>query len=96
MNSRDALTGPINLGNPTETTILQLAETIIALSASPSTVVFKKLPHDDPKQRKPDITLAHKELDWEPVIPLETGLKRTIAYFDQLLKTTGAGQDVAV
>jgi len=92
MNSSDALTGPVNLGNPTEVTIRQLAETIIALSGSRSSVVYKELPQDDPRQRKPDITLARSELNWEPHIDFESGLKQTIAYFDQLLKSTGSEQ----
>jgi len=92
MNSPDALTGPVNLGNPTEVTIRQLAETIIALSGSRSSVVYKELPQDDPRQRKPDITLARSELNWEPHIDFESGLKQTIAYFDQLLKSTGSEQ----
>ncbi len=95
MNSPDALTGPVNLGNPTEVTIGQLAETIISLSGSRSTVVYKELPQDDPRQRKPDITLAKSELDWEPHIAFESGLKQTIAYFDQLLRTTGMDQAAA-
>jgi len=92
MNSPDALTGPVNLGNPAEVTIRQLAETIIDLSGSRSTLTYKELPQDDPRQRKPDITLAKSELNWEPHIAFESGLKRTIAYFDQLLKTTGLDQ----
>ena len=86
MESPDTLTGPVNLGNPTEFSIRELAETIIELSGSQSTVIYKELPQDDPKQRKPDITLAQKELNWTPYTALETGLKRTIAYFDDLLK----------
>lgn len=85
MNSADELTGPINLGNPAEFTILQLAETTIELIGSKSDIVHKELPPDDPKQRKPDISLAQKELNWKPGVALEDGLKHTIDYFDKLL-----------
>jgi UDP-glucuronate decarboxylase len=84
MNSDEALTGPVNLGNPGEFTIRQLAEQIIALTGSRSELVFQALPPDDPRQRQPDITLARTSLDWQPTIQLETGLKRTIAYFASL------------
>ena len=92
MESPDAMTGPVNLGNPTEFSIRQLAETIIDLSGSRSTVIYKELPQDDPQQRKPDITLARTALDWTPHTALESGLKRTIAYFDDLLKQMGTQQ----
>lgn len=85
MNSADELTGPVNLGNPAEFTILQLAEKIIELIGSNSHIVHKELPLDDPKQRKPDISLAQKELNWKPGVALEEGLKHTIDYFDRLL-----------
>lgn len=85
MNSRDDFTGPVNLGNPTEFTILELAEKVIELTNSKSNIVFKPLPQDDPKQRKPDITLAKKELQWQPTVNLEDGLIKTIAYFDTIL-----------
>jgi UDP-glucuronate decarboxylase len=78
-------TGPVNLGNPTETTILEFAERIIALTGSSSKIIFKPLPSDDPKQRQPDITLADKKLGWQPVVPVEEGLKRTIDYFTSLM-----------
>ena len=87
MNTSDDVTGPINLGKPGEFTILELAEKVIELSNSKSEIVFKKLPVDDPKQRRPDITQARKILEWEPEIELEEGLKRTIDYFDELLTT---------
>ena len=87
MGSNDHVTGPINLGKPGEFTILELAERVIGLSNSKSEIIFKKLPEDDPKQRRPDIIQARKILEWEPEIELEEGLKRTIAYFDELLKT---------
>jgi len=79
------VTGPINLGNPVEFTIRQLAEQVVALTGSKSKIEFRPLPTDDPKQRQPDITRARKTLGWEPKIPLEEGLKRTVAYFDDLL-----------
>lgn len=77
--------GPINLGNPKEFTIYQLAEKVIAMTGSSSKMVFKPLPADDPMQRQPDIRLAKKHLDWEPNIDLDEGLGNTIAYFDDLL-----------
>lgn len=86
MNSADELTGPINLGNPVESTILGLAQKIIELTGSKSKIIFKSLPADDPKQRQPDITLAKEKLNWEPKTPLEDGLKKTIEYFKDVLK----------
>lgn len=86
MDSDDTVTGPINLGNPNEFTILQLAETVIRETASRSRIVFRELPADDPRQRQPDITLARDCLDWEPEVELAEGLEKTIAYFDALLK----------
>jgi UDP-glucuronate decarboxylase len=87
MDTRDDLTGPLNLGNPEETTMLELAQTIIELTGSRSALVKKPLPSDDPKRRCPDITLAKKELGWQPRVPLKEGLARTIAYFDTLLRS---------
>ena len=82
MNNKNDFIGPVNTGNPKEFTIKQLAEKVIEMiPESTSKIIYEKLPQDDPKQRKPDITLAKKELDWEPNIPLEEGLKKTIAYF---------------
>jgi len=81
MNSPDTLTGPVNLGNPAELTVLELARQIISLCDSTSKIVFKNLPLDDPLKRKPDISLAKKELSWEPNIILEEGLKETVTYF---------------
>ncbi len=81
MNSPDDFTGPVNLGNPVEFTILELARKVIALTGSESKIVFKPLPEDDPRQRKPDITLAKEALGWEPEVMLEEGLKDTIEYF---------------
>ncbi len=86
MNTGDDVTGPVNVGNPGEFTIRELAEKVIQLTGSKSKLVFKPLPQDDPRQRKPDITLAKKVLGWEPKVPLEEGLKKTIEYFDKLLK----------
>lgn len=85
MDSPDEITGPINLGNPVEFTIRELAEKVVALTGSKSKLEFRPLPADDPRQRQPDITLARNTLGWEPTIPLEDGLKKTIAYFDDLL-----------
>jgi UDP-glucuronate decarboxylase len=81
MNSGDDVTGPINLGNPGEFTMLELAQTVLRLTESKSKLIFMPLPADDPRQRQPNITLAKQVLGWEPTIPLEEGLKRTIAYF---------------
>ncbi len=84
MNSPAAFVGPVNLGNPGEFTMLELAEMILRLTHSKSKLVYKPLPSDDPRQRKPDISLAAEKLGgWKPTIPLEEGLKRTIAYFQQ-------------
>ena len=87
METPDELTGPINLGNPGEFTMLELAEQIIALTGSKSRISYLPLPADDPKQRCPDISLAIKELQWEPRIPLVEGLKTTIEYFERRLAT---------
>jgi UDP-glucuronate decarboxylase len=86
MDSPDELTGPVNLGNPAEVTVRELAERIVALTGSRSKIEHKPLPADDPRRRCPDIALARSALGWEPRTPLEDGLKRTIAYFDSLLK----------
>jgi UDP-glucuronate decarboxylase len=86
MESPDDLVGPVNLGNPEEITILEAAEKIIQLTGSRSVITFKPLPDDDPKKRKPDITLAKEKLGWAPRIPLEEGLKKTASYFENLLK----------
>ncbi|MBD5778710.1 SDR family oxidoreductase [Pelagicoccus sp. NFK12] len=79
--NQDAVTGPVNLGNPGEFTMIELAETVLRLVGSKSKLVHLDLPADDPKQRQPDISLAKKHLAWEPSVPLEEGLKETIAYF---------------
>ncbi len=86
MNSPDDFIGPVNLGNPTEFSILKLAKMIIELTGSRSKIVFKPLPQDDPKQRSPDISLARSSLSWTPNIPLDKGLKKTIEYFKNLTK----------
>jgi UDP-glucuronate decarboxylase len=86
MASGNDFIGPVNIGNPGEYTILQLAQEIIRLTNSKSELVYMPLPQDDPIQRQPDITLAKQKLDWEPKVPLEQGLKKTIAYFEKLVK----------
>lgn len=86
MDSPDDFTGPVNLGNPVEFSIKELAELVIELTGSSSSVVAKPLPSDDPERRQPDITLAREKLGWEPVIPLREGLIRTIPYFEHLLQ----------
>lgn len=84
METDDAFIGPVNIGNPGEFTMLELAEKVLRFTNSSSRLVFKELPSDDPKQRKPDISLAKEKLNWEPKIDLETGLKKTIEYFKSL------------
>lgn len=86
MNTADDFTGPVNTGNPGEFTIKELAEKVVDMIGTKSKIVYKPLPFDDPKQRQPDISLAKKELGWEPTIQLEEGLIKTIAYFDDFLK----------
>jgi UDP-glucuronate decarboxylase len=85
MKTDDEFTGPVNLGNPQEISIKELAETIIRLTKSKSKIIYKSFNEDEPKKRKPDITLAKLKLDWEPKIPLEEGLKNTINYFKAIL-----------
>jgi UDP-glucuronate decarboxylase len=85
MAGPDTLTGPVNLGNPREMTIRELAEKVIAMTGARSELVFRPLPHDDPRQRQPNISKARKELGWEPKVQLDQGLGETIAYFRQLL-----------
>ncbi len=85
METGDDFIGPVNIGNPTEFTILELAEKVIAMTGSKSNIIYKPLPEDDPLQRKPDISLAKKELNWEPHVELDEGLGKTINYFDKLL-----------
>ncbi len=86
MNSSDDFTGPINIGNPDEFTMLDLAEKVIDLTGSKSKLIYMPLPQDDPMQRQPDIALAKEILDWKPTVKLEDGLKETIEYFEELLR----------
>jgi len=89
MNTSDDFIGPVNIGNPNEFTMLELANAVIDLTGSKSKLIFQSLPQDDPKQRKPDISLAKAKLNgWEPKVQLNEGLKKTIAYFDELLKNS--------
>ena len=85
MNNNQNFHGPVNLGNPEEKTILNIAQTIVRLTDSKSKTIFTSLPSDDPIQRKPDISLAKEKLDWQPQVPLEKGLIKTIDYFKQQL-----------
>jgi UDP-glucuronate decarboxylase len=85
MATADSLIGPINVGNPGEYKIIELAEKIIQLTNSKSKIIFEPLPQDDPMQRRPDISLAKKELNWEPKIHLEEGLSKTINYFKSII-----------
>jgi len=85
MEAPDSMTGPVNLGNPVENTILQIAELILAKTGSRSEIAFKPLPADDPKQRQPEITLAKTELGWRPTVALDSGLDETIAYFEKTI-----------
>lgn len=85
MNSEKSFTGPVNLGNPQEITIMELAEVVLRLTGSKSKISFKPLPNDDPMKRRPDISLAQTKLGWEPKVSLEEGLKETIAYFKKTI-----------
>ena len=84
MATQDRFTGPVNLGNPSEFTILELAQKVLSLTGSKSELVFRPLPEDDPMQRKPDISLAGRELGWQPAVALDDGLRKTISYFSAL------------
>jgi len=86
-NTNDDFTGPMNLGNPDEFTILELAEAVIDLIGSTSKIIFNPLPSDDPMRRKPDISLAKKSIDWEPKVSLQAGLEKTVKYFDTYLNS---------
>ena len=86
MNSADDVTGPINIGNPKEFTMLELAALVIELTGTKSRIVHRPLPQDDPRQRRPDISKAGEALDWAPRTPLREGLTRTIDYFEKMLK----------
>ena len=81
MNSADKFTGPVNLGNPVEITINELAEAVIKYTKSKSKISYEQLPKDDPKRRKPNISVANKKLHWQPNVGLELGLKKTIEFF---------------
>ena len=85
MDTERGFSGPVNLGNPNEFTMLEFAELTLQLTHSKSKIVFKELPSDDPQKRQPDISLAKDKLGWEPEIPLKVGLEKTIAYFDEQL-----------
>ena len=85
MATEDHFTGPVNIGNPCEFSIFELAQKILELTCSHSNIIFEPLPHDDPRQRRPDITLAREKLDWEPHIHLEEGLMKVIDYFKSVL-----------
>jgi len=89
MGTDEEFIGPVNIGNPNEFTILELAQKVIELTGSKSKLIFEPLPQDDPLQRQPDISLAKSKLDWEPTIKLEEGLVKTIEYFDNLIKENG-------
>jgi UDP-glucuronate decarboxylase len=89
MAAPDEVTGPINLGNPHEVSVLELAEKVIAMTGSRSRIEFRPLPADDPRQRQPDIGAAKRLLDWQPKVVLEEGLERTIAYFERRLHGDG-------
>ena len=86
------LTGPVNIGNPNELTVLELAHAVLALTGSSSTIVFEPLPIDDPTRRRPDITVARRELGWEPVVSLEEGLRRTAEFFTAGTPRVGGGR----
>jgi UDP-glucuronate decarboxylase len=86
METPAEFTGPINIGNPAEYTMLQLAETVLRLVGGNSKIIFQPLPSDDPRQRQPDISLAKTHLDWEPTVSLDDGLQETIAYFRHRLR----------
>ena len=90
MDTADDVTGPVNLGNPVEFTMLELAQRVMALTGSRSEIVFRPLPQDDPRQRQPDIARARALLDWEPTVPLADGLERTVAYFREELARAAA------
>jgi UDP-glucuronate decarboxylase len=85
MESDAAAPGPVNIGNPKEFTMLELAQAVVAQTGSRSRIVHRELPQDDPRQRQPDITLARQRLGWEPTVPLEQGLQRTIDYFRSMV-----------
>jgi UDP-glucuronate decarboxylase len=91
MTTEKGVTGPMNLGNPIEYTILEIAEIVIDQVGSKSKIIFETLPDDDPKQRQPDISFAKSELNWEPKTQLKEGIDKTIQYFDQILSNNVNG-----
>ena len=96
MGTPSGVTGPVNLGNPTEFTIRELAELVIDLTGSSSSLIFRPLPQDDPQQRCPDIDKARELLDWKPTVALRDGLLKTIGYFDRLLTRDNASSSPAI
>jgi UDP-glucuronate decarboxylase len=96
MATNDSVTGPINIGNPNEFTILELATKIIEMVGAKSKIVRRPLPENDPRQRQPDITLAKKHLSWEPRTQLQEGLTRTIAYFETMLSEKNVRKTLSV
>jgi UDP-glucuronate decarboxylase len=90
MNTTDDFIGPVNIGNPGEFTMLELAQKVLEITGSASKIVHEPLPQDDPLQRQPDITLAKRHLSWQPTVALDEGLRKTVAYFDQLLTSQAA------
>jgi UDP-glucuronate decarboxylase len=92
MKTTNDFIGPVNIGNPVEFSMLELAENILAITGSKSKLIFNPLPQDDPKQRQPDISLAYSKLDsWKPAVKLDEGLKKTIKYFESLIDIKGNG-----
>jgi UDP-glucuronate decarboxylase len=92
MGTKDEVTGPVNLGNPVEFTMVELAELVLELTGSKSKIEYADRREDDPTQRCPDISRARQLLDWEPKISLQKGLSKTIDYFDKLMKESGGGK----
>ena len=86
-NNEEGFIGPVNLGNPSERTILEFAERIIKLTGSKSKIIYKPLPSDDPTRRRPDISLAKEKLHWEPKVDIDEGLTKTIEYFEKVLSS---------
>jgi UDP-glucuronate decarboxylase len=95
MNTPDEFTGPVNIGNPGEFTIMELAEKVREMTGTRSELIYKPLPQDDPIMRKPDISVAEAVLGWKPKVPLDEGLRKTIDYFDDLLHSKNADEAVS-